>query len=87
MRSCKEVSELVSQSLDRRLSPRERLGVHLHLLVCRLCRRYRRQILFLSHATRRLRARGPQLSPEARRRILQRIRERLEEQDGPPDSR
>ncbi len=71
MLSCKEVSELVSQSLDRQLSLRERLGVRVHLMMCRMCRRYRRQITFISKATRQLLGRRSPttLPPEARERI------------------
>ena len=75
MLNCKQVSELVSQSLDRRLSLRERLGVRMHLLMCDMCRRYRRQLLFLSRASRRLLGRDTRLPPEARRRISDRLRE------------
>ena len=82
MLNCKQVSELVSQSLDRRLSLGERLGIRMHLMVCAMCRRYRRQLLFLSRASRRLLGRDVRLSPEARRRI----REKLRERDGGGDA-
>lgn len=71
--SCKEVSELVSRSLDEPLPWRQRLGVRLHHAYCRMCRRYAVQIRFLSHATRawlhRQEKAGAGLSPEARARI------------------
>ncbi|WP_425289856.1 zf-HC2 domain-containing protein [Stieleria varia] len=37
MRSCKEISKLVSSSLDRKLSFRDRIEVWMHLKMCRLC--------------------------------------------------
>ncbi|HFQ91671.1 MAG TPA: zf-HC2 domain-containing protein [Chromatiales bacterium] len=55
MLSCKEVSKLISLSQDRSLSPWERVSVRLHLLACKLCRRYRKQLIFLTRAGRRLR--------------------------------
>ncbi len=79
MLCCKEVSELVSLSLDRQLSLRERLGIRLHLMMCRMCRRYRKQITFISKATHQLlghRSPTTALPPEAR----QRIEETLERQ-------
>ena len=82
MLSCKEVSELVSQSLDRRLSLRERLGVRLHLLMCGMCRRYREQITFLSQASRKLLGRGApgaSLPAAARRRIEQALKAQRKE--------
>jgi hypothetical protein len=73
MLSCRDVSQLVSESLDRKLSFRQRMQVRLHLLMCRLCSRFRRQTLFLRDAGRRLAVEETDdtLSPEARERIKQ----------------
>ncbi|HWU82139.1 MAG TPA: zf-HC2 domain-containing protein [Methylophilaceae bacterium] len=54
MLSCKQASQLLSQSLDRRLSWRERMGLRLHLTVCDVCRRFGRQILLMRQAIRSL---------------------------------
>jgi hypothetical protein len=59
MISCKEATELVSRSLDSPLDWRQRLGLRLHLLVCSLCREFRRQLLFLREALRRYPGPGP----------------------------
>jgi hypothetical protein len=45
--SCKEVSRLISDSLERPLSTREKLGVKIHLWGCDLCKRYRDQLIML----------------------------------------
>ena len=50
MLSCKEVSCLVSKGLDNRLSWRERFGLRIHLMMCRLCRRYVQDMRFLRRA-------------------------------------
>lgn len=79
MRSCKEVSELVSQALDRELRLRERLAVRMHLLACRGCARFERQVRFLrlaarAYATRALEPAPPlRLAPEAQARIRARL--------------
>lgn len=52
MLSCKEVSQLVSESLDRKLSLRQRLLVRIHLMMCGLCRRFRKQMFFLREKTK-----------------------------------
>lgn len=39
MHSCKRATELMSQRLDRELSGHERLGLRLHLMMCRHCRK------------------------------------------------
>ena len=77
MLSCKEVSHLISESLDRELSFRQRLQVRFHLLMCRLCSCFRKQTLFLRDAARHYMiaieateaATNTGLSPEARERI------------------
>jgi len=84
MKSCKEVSELVSQAQDRKLTLRERLTVRMHLLVCKMCCHYQQQIKFLSAASRRFlyqqSADKLHLPDEARARIQQTL-----EQSQPPD--
>ena len=57
MRTCKEVSMLLSQSQERPLAPVEKLAVTLHLLICRGCTNFRRQLEFLRVAARRWRDR------------------------------
>ena len=52
MLSCKEVSRLVSESLDRKLPWRQRIGVWLHLMMCRLCFGFRKDMLRLREAAR-----------------------------------
>ena len=37
MLDCKQSSQLISQSLDRRLTLRERFSLKLHLLMCKYC--------------------------------------------------
>lgn len=50
MLNCKQTSLLVSQSLDRPLTWRERLAVRIHLLICVYCRRFTQQLrLIRSH--------------------------------------
>lgn len=79
MLSCKEVSRLVSESLDRELPLRQRISLRLHLLLCSLCSRFHRQMLFLQDAARAFGATAEadeqlahlRLSPEARQRIKQ----------------
>ncbi len=50
MMSCKEVSQLASESLDRSLTFHERLSMRFHLFACKFCSRYVRQLKFLKRA-------------------------------------
>ncbi len=53
MRSCREISTLVSQSLDKKLSFPERFEMSLHLMICSQCRNFRKQTLFMRKAAQR----------------------------------
>jgi hypothetical protein len=47
MLNCKQTSLLVSQSLDRPLTWRERWAVRIHLLICVYCRRFKQQLKWI----------------------------------------
>jgi len=47
MLTCKEISKLVSESLDRKLPFGLRMEMRLHLMMCSLCRMYRKRTLIL----------------------------------------
>ena len=38
---------MVSESLDRELPLHQRMGIRIHLLMCKFCSRFRRQVLIL----------------------------------------
>jgi len=54
MLSCKDVTQLISESMDRPLPLRKRIGMRLHLLMCKFCSRYERQLLLIRETVRRL---------------------------------
>ena len=54
MLSCKEVTRIVSQGLDRNLGLGEQLRLRLHLAICDGCTNFRKQMLFLREAMARL---------------------------------
>lgn len=51
--TCRETSELISQALDRPLTLREKLALHVHLPLCNGCRNFRAQVAFIRRAARR----------------------------------
>ena len=79
MLSCHEVTQLISESFDHPLPFRRRIGMQFHLLICKWCDRFRRQILFIQDSLRRGAAQLESqdlsslvsLSPAARERIKQ----------------
>lgn len=53
MLTCQEVTRLLSESQDRKLSVPEKLKLEMHLAMCRGCKAYRGQMTFLRAACRR----------------------------------
>src|SRR5216684_5216658 len=77
--TCRQVARLQSEALDHPLSFRRRLGLGVHLLLCKWCRRYGKQIRFLrtaahQHAEHESHSPPQPLSTETRERIKQRLR-------------
>jgi hypothetical protein len=75
MFNCKKVTQLLSESLDRNLPLYQRMGMRIHLMMCKFCSRYKEQLLFL-RKTAHLYSKSSedsnlsiQLSPEVGKRI------------------
>ena len=80
--SCKTAARLQSEALDHKLTWRQRWGLRIHLVLCKWCSRYGKQIAFvhkvaLSHPDEVTSAVPQQLSDEARARIRQNLRTHL----------
>ncbi len=81
MPNCKEVTEMVSRSMDEPMPFFRRIQMWMHLVMCRYCLRFRRQLRLIHDAFKRAPvppAFGPgedALSEDARRRIKLALRE------------
>lgn len=80
--TCQQTAEMISRSLDERLSPSARVAVRVHLLYCRTCKAFRRQQLKIRRALATVLEApppgtvAPNLSRTAVERIKAAIRER-----------
>jgi hypothetical protein len=77
---CREASRAQSESLDHPLPRSTRLGLSLHLVLCKWCRRNAQQIRYLresaqAHQEELADASPQKLSNEARERMKRRLRE------------
>lgn len=54
MLTCKQATKVMSQAQDRPLSLKERLHLRLHLMMCRGCTRFEKQMRFIRGACRRI---------------------------------
>ena len=77
--NCKQAARLQSEALDHKLPFRKRLGLRIHLMLCKWCCRYGTQVRFLRDAAHehpdKVSEPTPQkLSDEARERIKRKLR-------------
>ena len=50
MFKCKDISHLISRSMDQKLPLQVRIGIKFHLMMCNLCLRYKKQLELISKA-------------------------------------
>lgn len=53
MLSCKDVTHLLSEGQDRKLTLAERMHLEMHLAMCKGCANFRKQMNFMRTACRR----------------------------------
>ena len=75
MLKCKQVTELVSQKMDTSLPWYQRLEIRLHLLMCKTCHLYAKQIGFIQKAISDLEAQTQiiKLSEQSKKRIQDKL--------------
>lgn len=82
--SCKQTTGKISESMDRQLPLSQRMGIRFHLMMCKLCTRYQKQLLFIRETlrydadSRGGSATSSRLSDEGRRRIKKNLLENTE---------
>ncbi len=74
MRSCKDTARILSDSRDEPLPFMTRMGLRMHLMMCRFCRRYDHQLdvieaVCAGYAESADEIHPGELSPEARTRM------------------
>ena len=52
MLSCRDVSQLVSESMDRKLSMSQNIEIKMHLFMCKFCSRFKKQVFSIRQAIR-----------------------------------
>lgn len=77
--SCREAARLQSQQMDLSLGLAQRIGLRIHLLLCKWCRRYGIHIRFLRAASRQSAEEQeknlPGMPTETRNRIQRKLSE------------
>lgn len=88
--ACRDITPMFSESLDRKLSVKEKIVMKLHLFTCDACKRYVKQLHFLRDAFRiqtdiavesaaPLNESAPRLSFEARERMKAALKSSINE--------
>jgi hypothetical protein len=74
---CKDVSQLISRSMDEKMPLRVRMGIRFHLMMCSLCRNYKKQLWIIHRAVEKLdRMESTGTSPM---RLPDQVREKLQD--------
>jgi hypothetical protein len=79
MLTCKQASQLISQSLDHPLSWYELMQLRLHLMMCGACNRFKKQLNILLIGLRKIRTNiennsATQLPLDAKTRIVEKLK-------------
>lgn len=88
MLNCKDMTKVISDSLDRKITLRQRMELWMHIMMCGLCRRFRSNALAIRKKVRETSAQPSEiatapepedtpLSPAARKRIAAAMKEQL----------
>lgn len=76
MLNCKQASQLASRSMDEKLPLWKNMALQMHLILCRSCTNFTRQLYFLRKASRRYKTNLDfQLTEEARQRIANALKD------------
>lgn len=81
---CKEVTRMVSDSMDRDLPLIQRMKMRMHLVMCKYCSRFEKQLALLRKASQSLATHRPEpdASPVLPRDARDRIKKALREGSG-----
>lgn len=84
MLNCKDATRLISDSLETKLSVRQRMGLLFHIVLCGMCRRFRSNITKLRIRIRKSRGQLSQINvgstpmpPETKTRLEEVIKRHL----------
>ena len=53
MLNCKQAAALMSQGMDKELGMMQKMSLHFHLMMCRGCRNFSKQMEFLRQSCRK----------------------------------
>jgi len=77
MLNCKQASQLASRSMDEKLPLWKNMVLKMHLILCRSCTNFARQLHFLRKASNRSKPNLDfQLADEARQRIASALKDK-----------
>jgi len=80
MFSCNDVSQKVSQSMDATLPVHQSIAVWVHLMMCRYCYRFKKQLMMLRNMSRKIERYPTNVQPketlslETKERIKKRLK-------------
>jgi predicted anti-sigma-YlaC factor YlaD len=79
--ACEVISQKISESMDNKISPIDRIKIRIHLLGCKFCQRYEKQLIMMQKMIEKRTTEmdelpgGPKLSNELRQKLKLKIKE------------
>ncbi len=76
MLTCKQITELSSKKLDTSLPWHTHIQIKVHLLICKTCAKYEKQMKFIDEISKKIdfHYQGYALSKEAKKRIKENLK-------------
>ena len=75
MLNCRDMTRLISDSMEQRISVRQRIEIWMHVLMCGLCRRFRADAISLRRRLRKLDAES--VSAASRQRLPEECKQKI----------
>ncbi len=77
MATCEEVTRLKSESMDSKLSLRQKFSIKFHVIFCQWCRKYGKQLDMIRQAAQKFKDKTDDFEREPRLKISSDTKERL----------
>lgn len=81
MPDCNAISKKISESMDHKISPYDRIMIRIHVLFCKFCKQYKNQLIIVRSILRKysenIKENDSNISPNLQQEAIARIKQNL----------